>query len=110
MAKAEVFIVKTADRGVGVAALLEKIGLQDYKEKTVAIKENFNSADPFPSSTHLDTLRGIIEGLKGAGAGEITLGERSGMGDTRKVLEQMGMLGLAQELGFNAKPYLETAL
>jgi hypothetical protein len=35
-------------------------------------------------------------GPKGAGAGEITLGERSGMGDTREVLEQMGVLGLAK--------------
>ncbi len=100
MAKAEVLILKTTDRAAGTAVLLEKIGLQDYKEKTVAVKANFNSADPFPASTHLDTLRGIVGGLKGADAGEITLGERSGMGDTREVLERMGVFGLAQELGF----------
>jgi uncharacterized protein (DUF362 family) len=100
LANAEVLVLKTADRTAGIRVLLEKIGMQDYKDKTVAVKANFNSADPFPASTHLDTLRGIIEGLKGASAGEITLGERSGMGDTREVLEQMGVFKLAQELGF----------
>jgi hypothetical protein len=64
LANAEVFIIKTTDRRVDMAALLEKIGLQDYKEKTVAFKANFNSADPFPVSTLLDSLCGIIEGLK----------------------------------------------
>jgi uncharacterized protein (DUF362 family) len=100
LANAEVFILKTTDRAAGTAALLEKIGLQNYKDKTVAIKANYNSSDLFPASTHLDTLRGIVGGLKGAGAGEITLGERSGMGDTREVFGQMGVFRLAQELGF----------
>ena len=74
----------------------------DYSGKQVALKANFNSADPFPASTHLDTLRAIVGTLKGAGAAEITLAERSGMGDTREVLEQMGVLALSRELGFNA--------
>jgi uncharacterized protein (DUF362 family) len=46
---------------------------------------------PFPASTHLDTLRAIVDGVKAAGADEIVLGERSGMGDTREVLEEMGV-------------------
>ena len=32
----------------------------------------------------------------------ITLAERSGMGDTEEVLEEMGVLALSRELGFNA--------
>jgi uncharacterized protein (DUF362 family) len=40
--------------------------------------------------------------LKGAKAEEITLGERSGMGDTRRVLEQMGVMDLSERLGFEA--------
>jgi uncharacterized protein (DUF362 family) len=98
----EVFILKTTDRATGIPALLNKLGLGDYSGKQVALKANFNSADPFPASTHLDTLRAIVETLKGAGAGGITLAERSGMGDTKQVLEQMGVLALSRELGFKA--------
>jgi len=98
----EVFILKTTDRATGVPALLNKLGLDDYSGKQVALKANFNSADPFPASTHLDTLRAIVQTLKNAGASGITLAERSGMGDTEQVLEQMGVLALSRELGFNA--------
>lgn len=98
----EVFILKTADRATGVPALLQKIGLSDYADKTVALKANFNSADPFPASTHLDTLRALVQGLKDAGASSVTMAERSGMGDTEGVLRQMGVLDLANELGFKA--------
>ena len=98
----EVFILKTINRTAGVPALLKKFGLDDYSGKQVALKANFNSADPFPASTHLDTLRAIVENLKNAGASGITLAERSGMGDTEQVLEQMGVLALSKELGFKA--------
>jgi len=96
----EVFILKTTDRAIGVSALIKKVGLGDYSGKKVALKANFNSADPFPASTHLGTLRGIVESLKGVGAGGITLAERSGMGDTGSVLEQTGVTALSKELGF----------
>ena len=98
----EVFILKTMDRATGVPALLKKFGLSDYSGKQVALKANFNSADPFPASTHIDTLRAIVENLTGAGAGGITLAERSGMGDTKQVLEEMGVLALSRKLGFKA--------
>jgi uncharacterized protein (DUF362 family) len=98
----EVFVLKTADRAAGIPALLGKFDLDDYSGKTVALKANYNSADPFPASTHTDTLRALVQGLKNAGASEITLAERSGMGNTREVLEEMGVLALAKELGFKA--------
>jgi uncharacterized protein (DUF362 family) len=98
----EVFILKTADRITGIPTILNKIGLADYSDKRVALKANFNSADPFPASTHIDTLRVLVETLKTAGASRVTLAERSGMGDTREVLEKMGVLGLSEELGFDA--------
>ena len=96
----EVFILKTTDRTKGVPALLEKFDLGSYSEKEVALKANYNSADPFPASTHLDTLRAIVQCLKGVGASGITLAERSGMGDTKQVLSEMGVLALAEEMGF----------
>ena len=98
----EVFILKTTDRTMGVSAILSRFDLGDYSEKNVALKANFNSADPYPASTHLDTLRVIVEKLKKAGASDITLAERSGMGDTEQVLEQMGVFALSRELGFSA--------
>jgi uncharacterized protein (DUF362 family) len=98
----EVFILKTTDRATGVASLLKKFDLDNYSGKQVALKANFNSADPFPASTHIDTLRAIVENLKNAGAGGITMAERSGMGDTKQVLEEMGVLALSKELGFRA--------
>jgi uncharacterized protein (DUF362 family) len=96
----EVFLLKTADRAVGVTELINQIGLSDYPKKQIAIKANFNSADPFPASTHLDTLRAIIISLKNAEVATITLAERSGMGNTENVLEQMGVFALSKELGF----------
>ena len=96
----EVLILKTTDRAKGVPALLNKLDIREYLGKNVALKANFNSADPFPASTHLDTLRAIVETLKNAGASGITLAERSGMGDTEQVLDQMGTLALSKELGF----------
>ncbi len=98
----EVFILKTTDRSKGIPLLISKFGLTDYSGKTVALKANFNSADPFPASTHIDTLRVLVRSLKEAGASEITLAERSGMGDTEQVLKEMGVFDLSKELGFNA--------
>lgn len=96
----EVFLLKTTDRATGVPRLLEKFDLAAYSGKQVALKANYNSADPFPASTHLDTLRAVVQGLKNAGASGITMAERSGMGDTEQVLEQMGVFALSKELGF----------
>jgi uncharacterized protein (DUF362 family) len=79
-----------------------RLNLSDYAGKKVAIKANYNSADPFPASTHLDTLKAVVETLKKADAGSITLAERSGMGETADVLNEMGVSGLSKKLGFNA--------
>ena len=97
----EVFILKTMDREKGIPKLLSKFGLNDFSGKQVALKANFNSADPFPASTHLGTLKAIVETLKKAGASKVTLAERSGMGETAQVLDEMGVLSLSKELGFN---------
>jgi uncharacterized protein (DUF362 family) len=96
----EVYVLKTSDRATGVPALLQKFDLDGYSGKGVALKANYNSADAFPASTHLDTLRALVQGLQGAGASGVTLAERSGMGETEEVLRKMGVLGLAEEMGF----------
>ena len=96
----EVFITKTSDRNAGIRTLLSRFELGGFSGKRVALKANFNSADPFPASTHIVTLRTLIKILKEANAKEIILAERSGMGDTRRVLEKMGVFELSKELGF----------
>jgi uncharacterized protein (DUF362 family) len=95
-----VVLVKTASRAEGVRRAVELLGANTVRGKPVLLKPNFNSADPAPGSTHLDTLRATIVLLREMGAGAITLGERSGMGDTRSVLQQMGVFDLAKEMGF----------
>ncbi|MFB0561770.1 MAG: DUF362 domain-containing protein [Candidatus Lokiarchaeia archaeon] len=96
----KVFLLKTSDRRVGIKSLLEQFDMNDYRGKTVALKPNFNSADPFPASTHIETLKTLVEGLKEAQIGSLTVAERSGMGVTRKVLEKMGVFDLSEKLGF----------
>jgi uncharacterized protein (DUF362 family) len=97
----EVFILKTSNRMAGVKKLLSQFDLDVYSGKRVALKANFNSADSFPASTHSDTLRAIVKTLKRVDIGEVTLAERSGMGNTRQVLEQTGVFKLSEELDFN---------
>ncbi len=98
----EVFLLKTTNRTEGIRRLLEHLNIADFSGKKVAIKANYNSADPFPASTHIDTLRTIVQNLKDVGVASITMGERSGMGDTKEVLDQTGVTALARELGFEA--------
>jgi uncharacterized protein (DUF362 family) len=97
----EVFVLKTADRSEGVKTLFKQFGQDEFGGAKVVLKANYNSADPFPASTHPDTLRAVVEFLKGAGAESVTLAERSGMGVTRRVLEEMGVFELGEKLGFD---------
>jgi uncharacterized protein (DUF362 family) len=100
MTDGEVFLIRTSDRGFGIRSLLQRFDLDSYSGKRIALKANFNSADPFPASTHLKTLETLVRSLKEAGTSELILTERSGMGDTRKVLEERGVLDLSEKLGF----------
>lgn len=97
----DVFLLKTSDRLMGIRKLFDLFGLGSFRGKRVALKANFNSADPFPASTHPDTLRGVVDFLKKAGAESVTLAERSGMGMTRRVLEELDVFELGEKTGFN---------
>ena len=98
----KVFALKTMDRAEAVSSLFSQFDLTDFRGKTVALKANYNSADEFPASTHLDTLRAIVNELKNANVADITLAERSGMGITREVLSEMGVIKLSEQMGFRA--------
>ena len=97
----QVVFVKTRDRLTGVHRALELLGAGPFPGRHLFLKANLNSADPPPGSTHNDTLTALVRWLQAQGAERITVGERSGMGDTRAVMDQKGIFRLAEELGFD---------
>ncbi|MFA5309001.1 MAG: DUF362 domain-containing protein [Dehalococcoidales bacterium] len=97
----KISLVKTADRTQGTRRVIDLLGINPVKGKAVALKPNFNTADPAPGSTHYDTLHALVSRLKEMGAGKITLAERSGPGpSTRENMEKKGIFRMAEELGF----------
>jgi uncharacterized protein (DUF362 family) len=95
-----VSFVKTTDRSEGIRKAIDLLGINPVEGKSVLLKPNFNSADPAPGSTHPDVLRTLVLKLKEMGAQSITVGDRSGMGVTHRVMEKLGVFELAGELGF----------
>jgi len=98
-----VFLLKTNNRVEGITELLEYFDISDFKSKKVGFKANFNSADPFPATTHPDTLQTLIRSIKKVKPEKIILAERSGMGDTRTVLEKMGVMDIAKKEDFEVR-------
>ena len=105
--KTKIALFKTQDRKQGVSKVIEALDFAPVEGKKVMIKPNFNTADPVPASTHNDTLSQLIQELRGRGAAEITVGERSGPPLTQKVMEDKGIFGLAQEMNFKIINYEE---
>jgi len=99
---AHIAFIRTRDRVQGIRRALSLLGQNPVAGKRVLLKPNFNSADPAPASTHPDTLRVLIESLQEMGASGITVADRSGMGDTRRVMENLGVYALAEKLGFDS--------
>jgi uncharacterized protein (DUF362 family) len=93
--------IKTNDRASGVRKALEQLGVNPIAGRRVFLKANFNSSDPPPGSTHPEVLSALVMALKEMGAKAIKVGDRSGMGDTRQVMETIGVFGLADKLGFD---------
>jgi uncharacterized protein (DUF362 family) len=99
MKKSKISLVKTSDRESGIRKAIELLGISPVKAKDVLLKPNFNTADPYPGSTHNDTLTHLILHLKKMGAKSITIGERSGPPDTHGVLKEKGIYSLCNKLG-----------
>jgi uncharacterized protein (DUF362 family) len=91
-------LVRTSDRTTGVGKAIALLGINPVKGKDVLLKPNFNTADPFPGSTHNDTLISLISRLKDMGAKKITIGERSGPPDTSSVLRQKGIYDICRKM------------
>ena len=97
--KTIVSLIKTSDRASGVRRAIELLKMNPAKGRNVLLKPNFNTADPFPASTHNDTLEALVLQLKSMGAKSITIGERSGPPDTADVMREMGIYDLCKKLG-----------
>lgn len=95
---AQIAFVKTTDRVAGVARAIDLLGIRSIKGKNLFIKPNYNSADVTPGSTHNDILLALLRKMKKLGATQITVGDRSGMGNTRSVMESKDVFRLAKEL------------
>jgi uncharacterized protein (DUF362 family) len=93
-----VSLVRTSDRAKGVGKAIELLGINPVKGKDVLLKPNFNTVDPFPGSTHNDTLINLMMHLKNMGSKTITIGERSGPPDTSAVLKQKGIYDICRKM------------
>ncbi|MGE5173398.1 MAG: DUF362 domain-containing protein [Betaproteobacteria bacterium] len=107
--KTRVSLIKTRDRAAGIGRAVDLLMINPAKGKDVLLKPNFNTADPFPGSTHNDTLSHLILKLKSMGTKSITLGERSGPPDTADVMREKGIYELCKQhdvriINFEALP------
>lgn len=100
--RVKVGLVKTEDRERGVRAAVGLLGATEWPfcGAHVVLKPNFNSDDPFPGSTHDDTLRALVGVLRDLEASRITIADRSGGSwVTEEVVTNKGIPQLAAELG-----------
>ena len=97
-AVSHVAFVKTTDRATGVKRAIDLLGLEKFRGKDLFIKPNFNSSDPTPGSTSEETLVALLRQLKAMGAGPLTVGDRSGMGNTREVMDKKSAFRMGKEL------------
>jgi uncharacterized protein (DUF362 family) len=95
--RTKVSLVKTTDRESGIKKTIDLLGINPVKGQNVLLKPNFNTADPFPASTHNDTLIHFIGNLQQMGAKSITIGERSGPPNTKSVLEEKGIYDICKK-------------
>jgi uncharacterized protein (DUF362 family) len=95
-----VAVISTNNRVYGVNKSLELLDINPVKGKSVIFKPNFNTADPPPASSSMETVKQLVLKLKEMGAESITLAERAGPAKTSEVFKKIGLFNLAKELGF----------
>lgn len=95
-----VVLVSTTDRAAGVRQALDLLQPTSFRGRSVFIKPNYNTGDPAPAATDPAVLESLVQVIQGEGASQITVGDRSGMAETRSAMQQMGVFTLAQKYGF----------
>lgn len=99
---AKVSIVQTDQREMGIRSAIELLGSERpvFTNQAVMLKPNFNSADPFPASTHNDTIETIIRLLQESDVASVTVAERSGGSSiSHEVADKKGVRPIFDALG-----------
>jgi uncharacterized protein (DUF362 family) len=94
-----VSLLVTDNRYEGVLQAVNSLGQFSFSGQHVLLKPNFNSSDPSPGSTHMDVLKSLVTLIRDRGAEKITVAERSGMGSTRQVMDDLKVFEFAEEFG-----------
>ncbi|PSN17206.1 hypothetical protein C7271_18945 [filamentous cyanobacterium CCP5] len=97
-----VVLIKTDDRVAGTQQALDLLQPDGIAGQTVFLKPNYNTGDPAPAATDTALLETLVKELQAAGAGAMTIGDRSGMADTRAAMTQKGVFELSDRYGLNA--------
>ncbi len=103
-AKVSLVTVGAGGREEAIRRAVDLVGPPSLDGQYVALKPNFNSAHAFPGGTHPDTLDVMVRLVKEFGADRVVVPDRSGMGDSREVMEEKGVFEQAEKLGFEALP------
>jgi uncharacterized protein (DUF362 family) len=104
-----VVLVHSEDRVAGTRQALDLLQPTGLKEKTVFLKPNYNTGDPAPAATDTKLLETLIQELQAEKATKITIGDRSGMADTRQAMIQKGVFEIAEKYGIEALVFDEMA-
>jgi hypothetical protein len=80
-----VVLLKTDARVVGTRREIDLLQPDGIVGKTIFLKPNYNTADPAPAATDTQLLA-LIQELQNAKAGQLTIGDRSGMANTREAM------------------------
>lgn len=95
-----VALIKTSDRAAGIRQAMDLLQPPGFSGKRVFVKPNYNTGDAAPASTDPTVLETLVQELQGDGASQITVGDRSGMADTRTAMQQQQVFQLADRYGF----------
>jgi uncharacterized protein (DUF362 family) len=97
-----VVLVKTNDRVAGTRKALDLLQPEGLTGQTIFLKPNYNTGDPAPAATDTPLLEALIQELQAAKVGRITIGDRSGMANTREAMTSKGVFRLADKYGLQA--------
>ncbi|MGY5858328.1 MAG: DUF362 domain-containing protein [Candidatus Thorarchaeota archaeon] len=97
----KIAVISTSDRTYGVNKSFELLGINPVDGKDVVFKPNFNTADPAPASTDMETFRQMIIKLREMGAKKITVAERCGPANTEEAFKEKGLYELAEEFNLS---------
>ena len=96
--QSELALARNPDRKIAMRTAVSLLGKMDFGGRDLYLKANYGSADPFPATTHEDTLDVVVAFLRDSNCGNLTLVERSAMGLTRDVWEKLGVTAQAKQL------------